>query len=200
MEAYSNVFGEKREEILGQFSHWKTRMLTPLLFVLDRLGLTADALSLLSFSCAIGCAIVVSRHVGLACAFLVGHAILDGFDGSLARYQQRVSKNGAFMDFSADQASLVVITLAFLTTGSIPILWGAWYLSTYLIMVPFLVFLNHLRGKPVKTVIRSRFLFYILFFVDYYFGLATVPAFLLVFSLYNTVVCFILFRNIRCLL
>jgi len=66
--------------------------------------LTPDHLSLLRIGCALPTAIfVVNGKLGVGAAFFVGAAILDAFDGELARMRHLVSEHGAFLDIFADK-------------------------------------------------------------------------------------------------
>jgi phosphatidylglycerophosphate synthase len=196
---YLNYFGDAEQETIERFGAWRTRWLRPLLALLTALKVTPDFLSLLALLAALGAGVALRLSPVTAAVLLALHVALDGVDGSLARYQHSASNRGALLDIVVDQAGVVVVCLATIGFQLLPPFWTAWYGLSYIAMIAFIVWLNALCGS-VPLVIRSKYLFYVLFFLDRFLSLALTPAFLAFFALYNTAMVALLFRRVRCLI
>lgn len=86
-------------------------IITPVVRVLDKLGLTPNVLTLLGLFSHVGFAYLIYqqqfRWAAIAIFFL---GSLDAFDGALARYQQRQDSGfGAFLDSTCDRVAEVIL-------------------------------------------------------------------------------------------
>lgn len=196
MSEHLNYFTGSEREKQQRFCTARTSFFKPLLVLLDRVGITPDFLSFLSLMSMIGFVYYVPENMLAALGFVVLHILLDGIDGSLARYQGTASNAGALTDICVDQGGLVIALLALIFYGMIDAFFGAWYLVMYIIMITFLVLLNRL-GSPVRFAIRSKYFFYILLGVDLLVAKDIVHPFLVVFALYMTVLNVHLFLRMR---
>ena len=194
-----NYFSASEQSGMRRFGAWKTRVLRPLLALLTWCGFTADAISLLSLMLVFGIVWTLKEQPAVALCLLILAILLDGVDGALARYQQAASDRGALLDIVVDQTSLAIILLALIAFHRVPELWAAWYLVSYIVLIVFLVWLNAL-GSPVRIVFRSKYFFFALLFLDIFTGLKTLPPFLIIFAIYNTMICILLLRRLRCLI
>lgn len=198
-DAHLNYFSASEQSGMRRFGTWKTRVLRPFLILLTRCGFTADAVSLFSLLLVFGVVWALRERPVIALCLLIFSVLLDGVDGALARFQQKASNRGALLDIVVDQTGLAILLLALIAFRHVPELWAAWYLVSYIVLIVFLVWLNAL-GSPVRIVIRSKYVCFALLFLDTFAHLQTLPPFLVVFALYNTVVCLFLLRRLRCLI
>jgi CDP-diacylglycerol--glycerol-3-phosphate 3-phosphatidyltransferase len=81
-------------------------LFTPLARILHRLGVSANAVTILGCVLSVGGAVLIALSVwpvGIALALVGGFA--DGVDGLLARHAQRATRFGAFLDSVLDRWS-----------------------------------------------------------------------------------------------
>lgn len=89
------------------------RLLHPLARALVRLGVGANALTLIAFLLGLFAAVLIATHAYLAGAMaIIGSRILDGLDGAVARLGQPTDA-GAFLDIVLDFLFYASIPLAF---------------------------------------------------------------------------------------
>ncbi|TXH88393.1 MAG: CDP-alcohol phosphatidyltransferase family protein [Rhodoferax sp.] len=89
------------------------RLLDPLARVLVRLGVGANALTLIAFLLGLSAAVLIATHAYLAGTMaIIGSRILDGLDGAVARLGQPTDA-GAFLDIVLDFLFYASIPLAF---------------------------------------------------------------------------------------
>jgi len=85
-------------------------ILTPIVRIISRAGLTPNMMTALGFILNIGVAIVLSQGYFAAGGFLLLVAsFFDALDGSLARLTHRSSRFGAFFDSTLDRYSEAVV-------------------------------------------------------------------------------------------
>lgn len=90
-------------------------IITPIVTVLARTGVTPDALTVTGSALHIGVAwLLASGHLATGGVALALTAALDGLDGSLARLTNTQSKAGAFLDSSLDRVSEILVFLGLL--------------------------------------------------------------------------------------
>lgn len=116
---------------------------------------------------------------------MVIHVIVDSLDGGLARYQKSASNKGAIFDIVVDQTAMIIGVLTLIYFSMIDPFWSALYMLSYIIMITFLVLLNAFKN-PVKYIIRTKYFFFMILFVDAYFETNLLRTFLIIFSLYMT--------------
>jgi len=142
-------------------------LLTPLVTLLTRAGISADALTALSLIAGLAFCPALAIHPLLALAFLALHALLDGLDGPLARHTGTASRRGSFADTVADQVVVIATTLSLIHAGLAPTVAGGLYLATYTVVIVFSVVRNAL-SVPYSWLVRPRLFVYALIPVELY--------------------------------
>jgi CDP-diacylglycerol--glycerol-3-phosphate 3-phosphatidyltransferase len=113
---------------------------------LGALGLTPNALTIIGFlmMCGIG-AVLATGNFALGGILIVGAAIFDALDGSLARLTNRVTKFGAFLDSTTDRFAEGALFFGMLYA----------YLQRGMTFVVYLVFFA-LFGSLMVSYTRAR--------------------------------------------
>jgi CDP-diacylglycerol--glycerol-3-phosphate 3-phosphatidyltransferase len=94
---------ERIREFLGK---WVRRGFSPLLTVLERLGVTPNHITIVAFLVNLGAAVlVVFNHYVAAASVFIGASLLDLVDGSLARRTGSTTPFGSFLDSTLDRLS-----------------------------------------------------------------------------------------------
>ncbi len=156
----------------SRFMAWsqalRAKGLNPLLgFLADR-GWRANHLTLLSLLAGFAfCPLYLLGFPGPAFACLLGHVILDGIDGPLARFRGQASNRGSFTDTMADQVVVTVTLLALIQSGTAGAWPGGLYLFFYTLVVGFALVRNALMA-PYSWLFRPRFLVYAWFALETY--------------------------------
>jgi len=196
MSEHLNYFTGSEQKKQQRFSDVRTSFFHPLLVLLNRMRVTPDLLSLFSLLSMAGFVYYVPTNMIAALGFVALHILLDGIDGSLARFQGSASNAGALTDICVDQGGLIIAILTLIYYSMVDAFWGAWYLVMYILMITFLVVLNRL-SSPVRFAIRSKYFFYIVLLIDVYSTQNMMPLFLIVFALYMTALNVFLFQRLR---
>ena len=98
-------------------------LLRPLIYTLDKVGATADRLTVIGFAIGlIAVPLIITEHFSAALVFIVLNRVIDGLDGELARYQKRSSSAGGYLDIALDFLFYASIPLAFGLAN--PALWA----------------------------------------------------------------------------
>jgi CDP-diacylglycerol--glycerol-3-phosphate 3-phosphatidyltransferase len=94
---------ERIREFLGK---WVRRGFSPLLTVLERLGVTPNHITIVAFLINVGAAVLVGfDHYVAAASVFIGASLLDLVDGSLARRTGSTTSFGSFLDSTLDRLS-----------------------------------------------------------------------------------------------
>jgi CDP-diacylglycerol--glycerol-3-phosphate 3-phosphatidyltransferase len=104
---------EKIREFLGK---WVRRGFSPLLAVLERLGVTPNHVSIVAFLVNIGAAVLVALgHYYWGASIFIVAGLLDLVDGSLARRTGKTTPFGGFLDSTLDRLSegLILAAIAY---------------------------------------------------------------------------------------
>ena len=149
-----------------------------MLRVMDRIGLTPDHITLLSLLmgfafCPFYLWLDGDWTIHVARFFMIGHFIVDGIDGPLARYQKTAGPQGSFTDTVADQIGLGATTLAFMYAEwigrpGVSLFGGGIFLFLYTVVVAFAMVRNAM-GIPYRFLLRPRYYLWMLLFVETYF-------------------------------
>lgn len=185
MSEYLNYFSESERKSIKRFAQFRDKSLLPIIKLLDVLKFTPDSLSLLSLLVLSGFIYFANKNIYYALIFVVIHVIFDSLDGGLARYQKSASNKGAIFDIVVDQTAMVIGVLTLIYFSMIDPFWSAFYMVSYIIMITFLVLLNALKN-PVRYIIRTKYFFFIILFIDAYFETNLLRPFLIIFSIYMT--------------
>lgn len=104
------------------------RLILPIANGLARVGLSANALTVLGFVVTLGSAVVIAEGPHVAAGLvLLGGALFDTLDGAVARATGTGSKAGAFLDSTLDRLSDAAIFIGLIwrfTLGADTALWS----------------------------------------------------------------------------
>jgi len=89
----------------------RAAVLSPVLVVLTKCKINANILTLISLLTGLAACPVYFKSRGAFLILLLIHVLLDGFDGPLARYQNKASRKGSFTDTMADQIVIAATTI-----------------------------------------------------------------------------------------
>ncbi len=194
---FLNYFGEKEKDKLKKFADARTSFFSPILVVLTKLGCTSDMVSFASIMLMGGFIYFLPINVYYALLFVAAHILLDGIDGSLARYQEKASNKGAMTDIGVDHAGIIIAVMATIYYGVLSGFWASLYILSYTVLVTLVIVLNSMK-KPAKFVFRSKYFFYLLLGVDAYFQTNYLEPFVLVVAVYMSLHAIYLFNRLRC--
>lgn len=135
--------------------------LGPLLRVLTIARITPDHLTIVSLISGLAffpAWLFDKSAVGILLLWL--HAVVDGLDGPLARYQHRASPRGSFTDSFCDQLVVSCVTMALMMKSpGVSILAGATFLVVYVGVLAISMVRNTLR-IPYSWLLRPRLIVY----------------------------------------
>ncbi len=145
----------------------RAAVLLPVLVVLTKCNINADILTLLSLLTGLAACPIYFKSKGAFLILLLIHVLLDGFDGPLARYQNKASRKGSFTDTMADQIVIAATTITLIYANVIGTIPGIIYLFVYTMVITFSMIRNAL-SIPYSWLIRPRFIIYLWFIVEFY--------------------------------
>jgi phosphatidylglycerophosphate synthase len=157
--------GERKWMLLYQ--KLRQRFLAPVLMVLARCGITADALTLFALIAGLAFCPAYFYSKPLALVLLALHAAFDGLDGPLARHLGTASRKGSFTDTLSDQIVVAATTVTLIYGDVIAILPGSLYIFLYTVVIAFSMIRNAL-SIPYSWLIRPRLIVYLWFLVELY--------------------------------
>ena len=125
---------------------WDSRLLSPLLGMLARIGVTPNMLTVGSLLCVVVAGVAVAQgHLVTAGVLLSIGGATDGMDGELARQTGRMTPFGAFLDSICDHCGDYAFSLG--------LIW--FYLNTHATTEIILVVVA-LFGSMLGSQVRSR--------------------------------------------
>jgi len=164
------IYSKLEMVFIKRFNKLKILFLNPFVKLLDKIGITPNAISIFS-ALIVVVAFLSSYLLTSPIYFIVGiwlHLIVDGLDGTLARYQHVSSSKGAFVDAACDHFGIVLASVFAYIFGIID-----WHnilifaISYSMLMVVILYMLKHKLSYVL--VIRPRFYFYIAITIDIFY-------------------------------
>src|SRR5205085_11172598 len=102
-ENIGSIYSEDEALVLGPWQRIRQRTLTPIVFVLSRLGISPDMLSFASVGFGIGFCLFAPFQFTVAFWLLVASIICDGLVVVEARLTQTNTASGSFTDMFCDQ-------------------------------------------------------------------------------------------------
>jgi phosphatidylglycerophosphate synthase len=157
--SFFNYFTDAERKKVGQATNFKNRSLGWAGPLLVRLHIHPDGLSYIGLTLLLGVTIWFVSHPFRAMALIAAYIIIDGLDGSYARFLKRPTQSGAFTDIVADQLGMVVIAIGFIQYDMVDPVIGAYYIMIYLIMITFSVIQNA-QGIPMQYIFRTKYILY----------------------------------------
>jgi len=156
-----HYFSSKEKEGQDVFSKKRTQFLKPISAFLTKLGISPDQVSYFGIFLLILFGIFFKSAPVLAFVLLFFYVLMDGIDGSLARFQNSQNKGGSLTDIICDQLGLVLIVGLLLYYNMASPVLGYIYVTIYLTMIVLSVYQNALNIE-LGLLIRSKYYIYIL--------------------------------------
>jgi phosphatidylglycerophosphate synthase len=181
-----NDFADVEKDRQAAFAAVRTRWFGGLVKPLQRIGVTADHITLagLAFLIPYGC--LFHTHPPLAALFLLLSVLVDGVDGVYARITGTANDGGAFTDVCADHVGMVTTVLLIIHHGLANAVAAAYYAILYVTMVGLSVLQNY-AGVPLQVVIRTKFPLYLLYAIWAFTGWTGFQWLFLIFSVTMTI-------------
>ncbi len=169
----ADCYSDGEREWMVKYQAIRLNLTRPILVRLTALNVTADIVTMLAG--VVGLCFVplwLLNHKILAITCLLVHILLDGLDGTLARYQNLASSRGSFTDTAVDQFVMTCVTITWLITepSSENIAAASAYIFLYTIVVS-LAMVRNAMSVPFAFVVRPRFFVYLAMATDYWFEL-----------------------------
>jgi phosphatidylglycerophosphate synthase len=182
-----HYFLEKESEGQKKFAELRTRVLTPALKVLDRFGFTPGFISYFALSLLLPFVVLYPFYPVIACLFLWSYVILDGVDGSLARFKHVDNAGGSLIDIVCDQTGLLVCAGMIIHYDYSNHLVAYLYGCSYIIMIALGIAQNYLHLK-VGFNFRTKFIVYVIFTLYAFYPSMDVDTILLILLGLSTII------------
>lgn len=157
--------------LMGPIHKWKSVFLKPLMKVFAHLGFTPDGLSIAGAVVAV-LGFVLSFVLDDAFYFFIGvwlHMLIDGFDGTLARFLGKVQLKGSFVDVVADHVVIILASIFIFYFSGADFL-GVFLYTIFYTFIQFAAFILNYVERPYEAVLRPRLILYAGFSIDFLFG------------------------------
>jgi len=116
-------------KIYNSFLKVRMKLFKPILFILTKLHITANILSLVSILIMLPSFYYIDiRPEIVVILYFFGVFVLDILDGPLARYQKLNNDKGKFIDVVKDYIVFAIFTIALLKGEFIDVFWGSIFL------------------------------------------------------------------------
>src|SRR5579859_1162005 len=138
-EEFGSIYSEDEALVLGPWQRLRQRVLTPIAFVLSRLGISPDMLSFASVGLGIGFCVFAPFQFTVAFWLLVASIFCDGLDGVEARLTGTNTVRGAFTDMFCDQLVVALSVAGMAWKGTIHPVLAILFVFVYTALVSFLV-------------------------------------------------------------
>ena len=159
--ATTGIYSEREMKAMIWFHGLKERLFMPIIWGMTRLGITANFLSVFG-GILVFVSLLASVYFENGLWFIWGlwlHMFLDGFDGTLARYQKKSCDLGSYIDVIADHVGIVsasVFLYFFVAVDFVPL----FLYTIFYTLVVSLAFPLGKIGRPYKYVLRPRLIMY----------------------------------------
>jgi len=166
----NGVYSEKEMKYMLKFQDFKGWIFKPVLVILTSLKINANHISGLSALTAIS-SLFLSIHQFDPRFFLIGiwiHIFFDSLDGPLARFQNKNSSLGSFIDVVCDHLGILTSGFYMLQFTNINPSYILMFIIFYTVDIYNLFITNYIQ-KPIAAVFRPRMLVYAMLFIDFYF-------------------------------
>ncbi|HLZ58577.1 MAG TPA: CDP-alcohol phosphatidyltransferase family protein [Ktedonosporobacter sp.] len=179
-----SIYSEEEERVLGPWQKIRQRLLSPIAFLLLRLGISPDTLSFASVAFGIGFCLLARSNFTLAFWLLVLSVICDGLDGVEARLNNAENTaRGSFTDMFCDQAVVAFTVAGMAWRQAIHPVLAILFVYVYTAIVLFLV-LHRLLQVSSRWIIRpSRMGLYAAIALDFFFHIDLLNLLLLFYLL-----------------
>ena len=191
-----SIYSDVEELVLEPWQRMRQRFLSPIAFVLARLGISADMLSFASVVLGIGFFLYAPFQFTVAFWFLIASLVCDSLDGVEARLTGTNTVRGSFTDVFCDQLVVAFTVAGMAWKGLIHPALAVIFVSVYTSLVMFLVLHRLLRVSSFGVVRPSRMLLYAAIALYFFFHIDLLNYLLLVYLLTLSLV-FLSFWRLR---
>ena len=178
-----SIYSDVEELVLEPWQRMRQRFLSPIAFVLARLGISADMLSFASVVLGIGFFLCVPFQFTVAFWLLIASLVCDSLDGVEARLTGTNTVRGSFTDVFCDQLVVTFTVAGMAWKGLIHPALAVIFVSVYTSLVMFLVLHRLLRVSSFGVVRPSRMLLYTAIALYFFFHIDLLNYLLLVYLL-----------------
>ena len=178
-----SIYSDVEELVLEPWQRMRQRFLSPIAFVLARLGISADMLSFASVVLGIGFFLYAPFQFTVAFWFLIASLVCDSLDGVEARLTGTNTMRGSFTDVFCDQLVVAFTVAGMAWKGLIHPALAVIFVSVYTSLVMFLVLHRLLRVSSFGVVRPSRMLLYAAIALYFFFHIDLLNYLLLVYLL-----------------
>jgi len=176
-----SIYSDVEELVLEPWQRMRQRFLSPIAFVLARLGISADMLSFASVVLGIGFFLCVPFQFTVAFWLLIASLVCDSLDGVEARLTGTNTVRGSFTDVFCDQLVVAFTVAGMAWKGLIHPALAVIFVSVYTSLVMFLVLHRLLRVSSFGVVRPSRMLLYTAIALYFFFHIDLLNYILLVY-------------------
>lgn len=178
-----SIYGDEEAIVLSPWQQLRQRFLSPVAFVLSRLGISANMLSFASVVFGLGFFLLAPFQFAIAFWLLVASILCDGLDGVEARLTKTNTAKGAFTDMFCDQVVVAFSVAGLAWKGLIHPVLAILFVYIYTVLVTFFV-LHRMQHVSSKGLIRpSRMLLYAAIALYYFFQVDLLNYLLLIYLL-----------------
>jgi len=178
-----SIYSDVEELVLEPWQRMRQRFLSPIAFVLARLGISADMLSFASVVLGIGFFLYAPFQFTVAFWFLIASLVCDSLDGVEARLTGTNTMRGSFTDVFCDQLVVAFTVAGMAWKGLIQPALAVIFVSVYTSLVMFLVLHRLLRVSSFGVIRPSRMLLYAAIALYFFFHIDLLNYLLLVYLL-----------------
>ena len=178
-----SIYSDVEELVLEPWQRMRQRLLSPIAFVLVRLGISADMLSFASVLLGIGFFLYAPFQFTVAFWFLIASLVCDSLDGVEARLTGTNTMRGSLTDVFCDQLVVAFTVAGMAWKGLIHPALAVIFVSVYTSLVMFLVLHRLLRVSSFGVVRPSRMLLYAAIALYFFFHIDLLNYLLLVYLL-----------------
>lgn len=182
-EKIGSIYSEDEALVLGPWQKIRQRALTPIAFVLSRLGISPDMLSFASVGFGMAFCLFAPFQFTVAFWLLIASIICDGLDGVEARLRGTNTDRGAFTDMFCDEAVVAFSVAGTAWKGLIHPVLAILFVFVYTAIVTFLVLHRLLRVTSHLIVRPSRMVLYIAIALYFFFSINLLNYLLLTYLL-----------------
>src|SRR6266567_43856 len=180
---FGSIYSEDEEIVLGTSQRIRQGFLSPVAYLLSRLGISPDMLSFSSVVFGIGFCLFAPFQFTIAFWLLVASIICDGLDGVEARLKGTNTTRGSFTDMFCDQLVVAFTVAGMAWRGTIHPVLAILFVYVYTALVTFLVLHRTLQVSSRWIIRPSRMLLYVAIGLDFFFRIDVLNYLLLFYLL-----------------
>ena len=135
----TDCYGSWERAAMNASRRFRIKLFGPLLPAIDKWGVSADAITLISLVFGLAFCPLYFESVPMALTALLVHVVLDGLDGTVARLKGTASPKGSLADTMADQIGVTGVTATLIVSGMVGTYIGVIYVFLYTLVVVFSV-------------------------------------------------------------